>query len=188
MKMKMKMTAGPKSPDSLESPAGAAEQAEHIKDIRAAGVTDSSGGSEKGLGGKSGIGRFRLTGPLGIALIVFFGGAAGTLLRMTLDLLPQPWVQYANITACLLMGGSCALLRLKSLGPLWRQGVNAGFLGGLSTFASPLLELTGRRGLDSGSAAWELLPQIALFLLCCAAGFVLTLRLGRRLQRARQRR
>lgn len=134
---------------------------------------DSSGGIKKAAG------------PAVIALIIFAGGAAGTLLRLTLDLLPAYWVQYANILACILMGGSCALLRRRTLGPLWRQGVNVGFLGGLSTYAAPVLQSLCREDGDLVRAALDFLPQLALFLLCCALGFVLTLRLEARVRRKR---
>ncbi len=70
---------------------------------------------------------------------VAVGGAVGTLVRLMAAGNLLTYLLVPNLLACLLMGMSCCLLSRFKLPELYRRGVNAGFLGGLSTYAAPVL-------------------------------------------------
>ncbi len=82
---------------------------------------------------------------------VVIGGTLGTLVRMLSAGSLFTYLLVPNLMACALMGASCCLLARLKLSQIYRQAVNAGFLGGLSTYASPVLvQLTdGAITLDS---------------------------------------
>lgn len=129
---------------------------------------------------RSALGHYHGAGPVTLYLAVFIGGSIGTAIRELLALVPLPWLMTANVLACLLMGGSTALLMQKNCSRLYRQGVNAGFLGGLSTFATPVLEilLEGRGSssaavLTAGGDLLELLAELAAYICAAVFGFVL---------------
>ncbi len=105
-------------------------------------------------------------------LAVFVGGALGTLLRSLVGQTVLTYLIVPNLAACFLMGASsCALLHTK-LPALYRQAVNAGFLGGLSTYASPVVVLLDHGNLTARGLVIlcaELLAYLVISILGYAA-------------------
>lgn len=129
---------------------------------------------------RSALGHYHGAGPFTLYLAVFIGGSIGTAVRALLTLVPLPWLMTANVLACLMVGCSTAFLMQKNCSRLYRQGVNAGFLGGLSTFAASVIEilLEGRESgnmavLTAGLDLLALLSELAAYICAAIIGFML---------------
>ncbi|MBU3825988.1 MAG: CrcB family protein [Candidatus Anaerobiospirillum merdipullorum] len=112
-------------------------------------------------------------------LAVFVGAAAGTALRMLADGNVMVYLLLPNLLACFLMGASCFYLSRARVAELYRKAVNAGFLGGLSTYGAPALaqlvagEVTFFSLLGLFSELMAYLAVSALGWGIAAAGFIL---------------
>lgn len=113
-------------------------------------------------------------------LAVALGGALGSVLRFLVSAWTAGhWPRHAflatfsvNLLGCLLIGIVSALFVLKTEWPLeLRDGLKAGFLGGLTTFSAFSLELVSL--LETGR-----LPEAAGYLLFSIAGGLLAAWLG----------
>lgn len=124
-----------------------------------------------------------------IALLVFAGGAAGSLLRLMLTLLVPtvttptlvelPWATFwVNLVGCLGLGVLSGVLEVRPGRPWMHPLLGTGLCGGFTTFSSVVLEGSAMIGAD--------FPIIALIygaqtILLCLGAMVAGLLLGRRL-------
>lgn len=119
---------------------------------------------------------------LPVLLLVFLGGAAGSLAReLLVPLLPAPWfwvpILLVNVLASFVVGGVFVLRR--RVHPYWTHFLAGGFCGGFSTFSHFSYELVVLG--DAGQLA-QAVTYVALAVVLGVAAALLGERLAERWQ------
>lgn len=109
-------------------------------------------------------------------MLVFFGGGLGCLVRLLLDGNTTNPITIANVSSCLLMGVSYALICYRVLvNKLLISFINVGFLGGLSTFGPLVLFALNTDMADNWlMTLLILLGQVVFFVVVSVIGYIMS--------------